>query len=193
MQTRRQFAAAIAGTAASLLASRPMFSMQTTQSFAGPMQQDAYLPVKLAPKPGAGPSMTDEARDELEHQIKCQCGCVLDVFTCRTTDFSCGVSPAMHRDVMALVAGGHDGAAIMGAFQSVYGERVLMAPLKKGFNWLGYIMPFAAIIGGGGIVAILIRRWGARAKAEARFATPAGIDASPEELERLDARLREDG
>jgi cytochrome c-type biogenesis protein CcmH len=81
----------------------------------------------------------------------------------------------------------------MTAFQSVYGERVLMAPLKQGFNWLGYIMPFAAILGGGGIVAVLIRRWGARARAEPRLSTPAGLEASPDELARLDARLRDDG
>ena len=192
MQTRRQFAATAAAVGASLLVPRQLLSMQTTQSFAGPMQQDAYLPVKLAPKPGSQPSMSDESRDELEHQIKCQCGCVLDVFTCRTTDFSCGVSPAMHRDVLSLVAGGYNAAEIMGAFQSVYGERVLMAPLKKGFNWLGYIMPFAAVIGGGGIVAVLIRRWGARAKAEPRLATPTGLEASPEELARLDARMKDD-
>ena len=49
------------------------------------MEQDAYRPVKLAAKPGAAASMTDAKRDDLEHQIKCQCGCPLDVYTCRTT------------------------------------------------------------------------------------------------------------
>ena len=193
MQTRRQFAAMAAVTAGSALFPRRLLAMQTTQSFAGPMQQDAYLPVKLAPKRGAGPSMNDEARDELEHNNKCQSRCVLDVFTCRTTDFACSVSPAMHRDVMALVSDGYNAAEIMGAFQSVYGERVLMAPLKQGFNWLGYIMPFAAIIGGGGIVAVLIRRWGARARAEPRLAPASTLNASPEELEKLNAALRDDG
>jgi cytochrome c-type biogenesis protein CcmH len=193
MQTRRQFAAAAAAGAISAFLPRRLFSTQTTQSFSGPMKQDAYLPVKLAPRAGARPSMSDDARDELEHQIKCQCGCVLDVFTCRTTDFSCAVSPAMHRDVIALVAGGYNAAEIMTAFQSVYGERVLMAPLPKGFNLLAYIMPFAAIIGGGGVAAVLIRRWGARARAEPDLATPTVIEASPDELARLDARLRDDG
>ena len=192
MQTRRQFAAMAAVTAGSALFPRRLLPMQTTQSFAGPMQQDAYLPVKLAPKSGAAPSMTDEARDELEHHIKCQCGCVLDVFTCRTTDFSCSVSPAMHRDVIALISGGYNAAEIMGAFQSVYGERVLMAPLKQGFNWLGYIMPFAALITAGGVVALLIRKWGARAASEPRPAMPLPIDATPEELEALKAALRDD-
>ena len=114
---------------------------QTTQTFSGPMEQDSYRPVKLAAKAGASPSMTDAQRDDLEHSIKCQCGCPLDIYTCRTTDFSCSVSPAMHGDVMSLVSGGYGAREILAAFQSVYGERVLMSPVKSGFNWLGYTLP----------------------------------------------------
>jgi cytochrome c-type biogenesis protein CcmH len=156
------------------------------------MQQDAYLPVKLAPKPGASPSMTDEGRDDLEHRIKCQCGCVLDVFTCRTTDFTCAVSPAMHADVMGLVSGGYSAAEILSAFQQVYGERVLMAPPGRGFNLLGYVMPFVALAGGGAAVFILTRRWKDRA---ARMSPPAPeiVDATDAELEAVEAAVRRGG
>jgi cytochrome c-type biogenesis protein CcmH len=165
--------------------------MQMTQSFSGPMQQDAYRPVKLPPVPGARPSMTDQSRDDLEHQIKCQCGCVLDVYTCRTTDFSCSVSPAMHGDVMALVQGGHDATQILAAFQSVYGEQILMAPLRRGFNLVGYWMPFAVLLTGAVLVGGLIRRWGARERLVAKPAVP-GVDATPEEIEALNAAVRND-
>jgi cytochrome c-type biogenesis protein CcmH len=157
-----------------------------------PMEQSAYRPVNLAAKPGARPSMTDLERDDLEHHIKCQCGCVLDIFTCRTTDFSCGVSPAMHGDVVKLVANGYNATEILSAFQGVYGERVLMAPLKQGFNWLGYIMPFAALITAGVVVAGLIRKWGARAAEQPRVATVAPIDATQEEMDALKAAMRDD-
>ncbi len=192
MQSRREFLSVIAGSGASLLFARNASAMQTTQSFAGPMQQDAYRPVKLAAPPGAAPSMTDEKRDDLEHQIKCQCGCVLDVYTCRTTDFSCSVSPAMHSDVMTLVQGGHNAAQILSAFQGVYGEQILMAPLRRGFNLVGYTLPFAALLTGGLVVAGLIRRWGA---AERQVLKPASIpiDATSAELEALSAAVRDDG
>ena len=190
MQSRREF---LASFGAVILMPAVASAMQENTGAANvPMEQDAYRPVKLPPKQGAAPSMTDEARDDLEHKIKCQCGCVLDVFTCRTTDFSCSVSPAMHHDVQDLVAGGYNAAEILGAFQGVYGERVLMAPLKQGFNWLGYIMPFAALIGAGGAVAVLIRKWGARAASEPRLAAAAPVDATPEEMEALKAALRDD-
>jgi len=190
MQTRRQFISSLGAIALTPVAARAM--QENTGAANVPMEQGAYRPVKLAAKPAPRPSMTDEARDDLEHKIKCQCGCVLDVFTCRTTDFSCGVSPAMHRDVTDLVAGGYNAVEILAAFQGVYGERVLMAPLKQGFNWVGYIMPFAALISAGGVVALLIRKWGARAASEPRPAMPLPIDATPEELDALKAALRDD-
>ena len=191
MQSRREFVVTLAGAAAAVALPKSLFAMQTTQSFSGPMEQGAYRPVKLDPKPGASPSMTDEKRDDLEHKIACQCGCVLDVYTCRTTDFACGVSPAMHGDVMALVTGGYNASEILKAFQNVYGERVLMSPLKEGFNWVGYLMPFAALITGGVVVGGLIRRWGARAAAEPRPVV-VSVNATQEELDALKVAMRND-
>ena len=152
---------------------------------------EVYRPVTLPSKPGAKPSMTDAERDELEHHLHCQCGCNLDVYTCRTTDFACSVSPAMHSDVMGLVAGGHTAREILTAFQAVYGEKVLMAPVKSGFNLLGYTVPFLALGGGAVIVAALMRRW--------KSPTPAvaidplkHVDATEGELAALDAAVRQD-
>jgi len=168
---------------------------QTQQPFNGPMAaaQEVYRPVKLEPKSNARASMTPEQRDDLEHRVKCQCGCVLDIFTCRTTDFSCTVSPAMHGDVLALVEGGYDGPEIMAAFQSVYGERVLMAPVKSGFNLLGWTMPFIALGTGAVVIAALLRRWRSRAPAEMSVTVPAVSPGTSEELARLEQAVRRDG
>jgi cytochrome c-type biogenesis protein CcmH len=164
-----------------------------------PMNETAYLPVRRPPKPGATPRLSAADRDALEHQIHCMCGCSLDVYTCRTTDFSCGVSPAMHTDVIGLVEGGHSADEIIAAFRETYGERVLMSPVKEGFNWAGYVAPFAALGTGAVVVAALIRRWGHRAAAVAaaapavgRAPVVSGVDATPEELARLDAAVRSD-
>lgn len=193
--SRREFMLAIPATAWTGLALvRTAGAQSQVQTFNGPMAdaQDVYRPVKLEPKPGAMPSMTPLERDDLEHRIKCQCGCVLDVFTCRTTDFSCSVSPAMHSDVLALVEGGYNAPEILAAFQSVYGERVLMAPVKSGFNLLGYTMPFIVLGTGAVIVAALIKRWKSRAPAAAAFVPDAELSATREELARLDAAVRND-
>jgi cytochrome c-type biogenesis protein CcmH len=122
---------------------------------------------------------------------------VLDIYTCRTTDFSCGLSPAMHRDVMSLVEGGYSADEILAAFRDSYGEKALMSPVKEGFNWAGYATPFVAIGAGGAVVAALIRKWG-RAAAESRPASandvrPLQVDATSDELARIAAAVREDG
>jgi cytochrome c-type biogenesis protein CcmH len=192
MQTRREFLAAVAaGAAGTMLVARRGNAQQVTQTFSGPMEQDAYRPVKLAAKTGAVASMTDAKRDDLEHQIKCQCGCPLDVYTCRTTDFSCSVSPQMHADVMSLVDGGYAATEILAAFQKVYGERVLMSPIKSGFNWLGYVTPSIALGAGAIVVFMLIRKWGERA-AQRPVAAPISSDATPAELEAINAALKDD-
>ena len=192
MQSRRDFLVAV-GVTGGIFAARvaDAAAQQVTQTFSGPMAQDAYQPVKLAAKPNAIASMSDAQRDDLEHQIKCQCGCPLDIYTCRTTDFSCSVSPQMHMDVMSAVTGGYSAAEILAAFQKVYGERVLMSPVKAGFNWLGYLTPSVAIATGAIVLYALIRRWGTRAALQAQ-SSPVRSDATPEERNAINAALRDD-
>ena len=148
--------------------------------------------VSLPPKPNAVKQLTNAQRDALEHQLHCQCGgCTLDVFTCRTTDFSCQVSPAMHRDVMALVEGGYGAQEIIDAFVATYGQRALMAPPRSGFNVLAWVTPGIAVLAVGVFLVTVIRRWQAPAVAPVRSGVT-GIDATDEELARLDAAIRRD-
>jgi cytochrome c-type biogenesis protein CcmH len=195
MITRRQFLLGIPalGLSAAAFPRRIRAAQVAVQTFNGPMAAagDVYRPVTLPTKAGAKASMTDAERDDLEHQIHCQCGCNLDVYTCRTTDFACSVSPAMHSDVMGLVAGGHTGPEILAAFRAVYGEKVLMAPVRSGFNLLGYTVPFIALGAGGAVVAILMRRWKLRAPQTAAVSSP-HIEATERELAALDAAVRQD-
>ena len=142
------------------------------------------------------PLLTDAQRDDLEHKLRCQCGCTLDVYTCRTTDFSCQVSPAMHRDVMALVQGGYSAQEILDAFTQTYGERVLMSPGKSGFNLLAWITPGIAVVIGGVVLAVLLKRWGGTRQAEP-IHTPGAppvndVGATPDELARLEAAVKGD-
>ena len=83
----------------------------------------------------------------IESRLACTCGCTLDVYTCRTTDFTCGVSPAMHREVVRLVQQGQTDEEVIGAFVAQYGETVLMAPPRRGFNMVGYVLPGLGILG----------------------------------------------
>lgn len=188
--SRRGALRLIVGTVGVLASSVLMAQDQpAVQEMTGPMDESKHRPVRL-PAKGVRPSMTNDERDAVERKLGCQCGCGLDIFICRTTHFTCAVSPAMHRDVMALVDGGHGAQEIIDAFANVYGERVLLMPVKSGFNWAGYLMPFVAIAGGASVVMVVLRRW--------RHATPVAplsglaVDASPDEIARINAAMRDD-
>jgi cytochrome c-type biogenesis protein CcmH len=168
---------------------------QGTTSNLFDMNQEAAKSARRPPKPGARASMSNDERDALEHQIRCQCGCTLDVYTCRTTDFSCQVSPAMHRDVIALVEGGYSAREILDAFVGTYGERALMAPRREGFNLAGYLVPFAALGAGFAGLIVALRRM-QRRPATIPGAGVATIEpprlGSDDELARLQAAIRRD-
>jgi len=189
----------VGGGAARAVAQQPSAGARTTHDSSlvrdttnfGVMDM-AVKPVRRPPKPNAVKQLTNEQRDALEHKLHCQCGgCTLDVFTCRTTDFSCQVSPSMHRDVMALVHGGYGAQEIIDAFVSTYGERVLMAPPRSGFNILAWVSPGIAVLVAAGFILAFLRR-SQSPRTAPLGPKAAGVDATADELARLEAAIRRD-
>ena len=167
------------------------------------MSADAYKAVRRPAKPNAKPTMDKTTIEAFERNLACPCPCTLDVYTCRTTDFNCGISPAVHGDIQVLVDGGYSADEIMAAMTDTYGDFILMTPRKQGFNLLAWFAPFAAIGVGTVVIGTLLRGWrknarvasDARAKAMQQQVVTvdgAGTDATPEELERLQTALRGD-
>jgi cytochrome c-type biogenesis protein CcmH len=133
----------------------------------------------------------------IELRLACSCGCTLDIFTCRTTDFTCTTSPRLHREVVAMHQDGKSAQEIIDAFVAEYGEKALMAPKPEGFNLAGYLVPGAAIVAAGAGLFAFIARRRVKVAAAAAAAPPGGPtapgrpDASAEELERLERALSE--
>ena len=202
-------AAALIGFGAALLVATPASAQSPNAGFRRFESQNAQVSagrdsVNRLMVPGAVQERAiTTARDDdsliqaLEHKIHCTCGCNLDVFTCRTTDFTCATSPAMHRVVLARLDSGMTAAQVLVAFQAQYGESILMQPPKRGFNWTAYVMPFVALAAGLLLVGWLMRRWirsapktpleGAGASAPPPSAEAAAVH--DEELERLKREL----
>jgi cytochrome c-type biogenesis protein CcmH len=139
----------------------------------------------------------DERIKSIEHRLACNCGCTLDVFTCRTTDFTCTYSPKLHREVVAMDKAGKSPQEILDAFVAEYGEKALMAPRPEGFNLWGYLLPGSLILAAGaGLFAFISRRklTVAAAGDAAPGASPSAEPprgATPEEMERLRRALAE--
>ena len=94
----------------------------------------------------------------VEKRMQCTCGCTLDIYTCRTTDFTCSYSPSLHKEVLALQDEGKNADQIVAAFVAKYGEKILMAPRPVGFNIVGYVLPGLVVLLVGGIMFAILRQ-----------------------------------
>ncbi|MEX2157354.1 MAG: cytochrome c-type biogenesis protein CcmH [Gemmatimonadales bacterium] len=131
---------------------------------------------------------TDAGIQAIEKQLKCSCGCGLDIYTCRTTDFSCTYSPGLHQQVLTMAGQGKSAQEIIDAFVAEYGQQVLMAPPKRGFNLAAYFVPSLAIVVAAVFLVRALRRWTRIREVAVSDAGPAS-SASPAELERLRREL----
>jgi cytochrome c-type biogenesis protein CcmH/NrfF len=128
----------------------------------------------------------------IERRLHCTCGCTLDIYTCRTTDFTCTYSPALHKEIVAMVLAKQTPEEIIKAFVAREGEKVLMTPVASGFNVAGYVVPGLAMVSVGlGLAAWLSRRRVAVATATGSDAAPAPTAADAEALDRLKRALDE--
>ena len=141
------------------------------------------------PLPPVTAADNDAAIQGIEKQIHCTCGCNQDVYTCRTTDFTCTTSPAMHRRVVALAQAGKSGQQILDEFVHEHGLAILMAPPKRGFNLIGYLVPPVAFLVAAAVLTLVLRRWVRAAPAAVAATASGGPDATPEELARLRREL----
>src|SRR5574337_265664 len=165
-------------------------------SLAGRGKLGTLYDPSAAGKPAAPTSAADnDARiQRIEKRLRCTCGCTLDVYTCRTTDFTCTYSPEMHKEVVALATAGLSDDAIVQRFVAQYGEQVLMAPPPVGFNLAGYLVPGILVtVLGAVLVWVLARR---RTVAPAPAVAPLARDGAPRpgsdaELAELAQEVRE--
>src|SRR5574337_577326 len=73
-------------------------------------------------------------------------------------------------------------------FVSRYGEWILLSPARQGFNWLAWLLPFVALLGGGGIIILTIRR-SIRRGHKSNVERPGSTD--PRYASRLESELKE--
>ena len=145
------------------------------------MSVRAALLLAVAVFLAAAPAARATTQQEVEESLTCQCGCGLTVHACN--HLQCGSGEPMKKEIGERLAAGETKEAILDAFRARYGEKVLSSPTFHGFNWLAWVIPFAAVLAGALALALTIRRWGARA------ATPAAVAPPPETDGGLRARL----
>jgi cytochrome c-type biogenesis protein CcmH len=94
---------------------------------------------------------------EIGHQMMCICGCNQILLECNHV--GCPSSDGMRNELMAAVSRGDSDSLVEQSFVQKYGPTVLAAPTNVGFNRAAWIMPFAALILGFGLIVLVIRSW----------------------------------
>lgn len=95
---------------------------------------------------------------DISKQLICQCGCAMVLSNC--THAECASREAMTALVRQETAQGKSEAEIIQSFVAQYGETVLAALPKKGFNLTAWLLPFAALLFGGVVIYSVLKTWG---------------------------------
>ncbi|HVJ47689.1 cytochrome c-type biogenesis protein [Desulfitobacterium sp.] len=69
-----------------------------------------------------------------------------------------------------------------------YGEKVLAAPPKRGFNWTVWLTPFVVTIGGGALIYLGLEKWVLSAKPSEEETNPIPIE--PEYEKKLEEEIK---
>ena len=124
----------------------------------------------------------------LAGEFLCQCGCGLTLATC--THAVCGPRDQMLAALGRLLAQGKTASEIRAAFVAAYGEAVLAAPPRRGFNLVAWWGPYAVLAAGGAVVLSLLALWVRRTEHLSALPpsplTPEQREAVRRELERLE-------
>lgn len=93
---------------------------------------------------------------KINSSLACQCGCGLLVSVCTMESCMC---VGVRQEVGEMLDEGYEPDAIKQAMVTTYGEQILAAPPKSGFNLSAYILPFAFLILGGSVLYSIITKW----------------------------------
>jgi cytochrome c-type biogenesis protein CcmH len=96
-------------------------------------------------------------------KIMCLCGCNAVLSDCPHVECGWGV-PAKELITKELEAGKSE-ADVVQYYVAQYGEKVLAAPTKTGFNMAAWVVPFASLFIGAAAIYYLVSMW-ARSRAD---------------------------
>ena len=138
----------------------------------------------------ASPARADSATvGSISEQLICQCGCNMVLANCTHTE--CMLRESMTTLIEQKLAQGQSETEIIQFFVDQYGEQVLASPPKRGFNLVAWVLPFAAILAGGVVVYVALRKWVKQSKIHQTDAVPEAEEGSEEYRRQLEQELEE--
>lgn len=125
---------------------------------------------------------------EVAKALVCQCGCNSVLANCLHQE--CHSREAMIAAINQQIAAGKSAQAIIASFVAQYGEQVLSAPTKEGFNLSAWILPFLALAAGAAVLYLVLRNWVLRGQAPV-VVTEEDQEADTSYRQRVEKELKE--
>ncbi len=114
------------------------------------------MPAGLTGSAASAPQQTTVS--EIKKSLVCLCECNMTVEACQGA-MTCQFAEKLTAEATQYVEQGMSRQAVLATFTQKYGEHILAAPTKRGFNLTAWILPFAVIvIAGAGIIRVL-KHW----------------------------------
>ena len=89
------------------------------------------------------------------------------------------------------LAQGQSAEQIIQFLVAQYGEQVLASPPKQGFNLVAWVLPFAAILGGGGVIYMALKAWVRQGKIHRTDAIAEAEEGDEQYQRQLEKELKE--
>lgn len=140
-----------------------------------------------------GSSFPVAARSDLERELRktlvCMCGCGRQTLA----ECTCGFAAKERNFIAGLIDAGKKRDEIIKAFVSRYpGESALVVPVDAGFNRLAWMIPILGLMGAGGVLVLVARRW-TRSPAMAGVGGSSARSATPGARPGTDSRTADAG
>jgi cytochrome c-type biogenesis protein CcmH len=116
--------------------------------------------------------------EDVVHEVAVQLRCVV-CQNLSVADSPSEMASQMRAIIRERLAAGESPAEVQRYFVERYGEWILLAPPRRGFNLLVWLLPLAAVLAGLAAAAMLIRRWTRRARTAPP--SPVAVDAAMSE------------
>ena len=134
------------------------FRPRAIRALAALLMLGLLSPIGALPAQETGGQVDEAAFRSITSRLMCQCGgCSYLVLGCN--HINCSSATYISKTVREALAQGRTEEMILASLADQYGPRVLAEPPREGFTWLGWIMPYVALLLGGGAVAFVLWRW----------------------------------